>query len=382
MDKQKKIVDTIRRLFQTEEFIPLHIPKFVGNESKYVAQTIESTMVSSVGAFVDQFERDLAAYVKVPAATAIVNGTAGLQVALKMLGTDIGTEVITQALTFVATANAIHHNGAIPVFVDVDKDTMGLSPNALREFLEEFAEVREDGAFNKSSGRRIAACVPMHTFGFLCRIQEIVSICKEYRIPVVEDAAEALGSSYQGQPAGTFGDIGVFSFNGNKIITAGGGGALVSQHEELMKKAKYLTNTAKKPHSWEYFHDEFGYNFRMPNLNAALVCAQLEKIEQHRENKAQLFKQYDEFLSGSGLKLKPIPETTTEWNNWLISIELESKAERDQILEYTNKARVMTRPIWQLMFRLPMYKNCQRDKQENAHFLEERIVNIPSSSRL
>lgn len=344
-------------------------------------ETLESTMVSSVGAYVDRIEADLAAYTGVERATAVVNGTSALQVALRLVGVESGTEVLTQALTFVATANAIHLNHAEPVFLDVDRDTMGLSPMALRNFLEEFAERREEGCFNKNTGRRISACMPMHTFGFLCRIEEIVAVCREYGIPVVEDAAESLGSFSNGRSSGTFGDIGAFSFNGNKIITSGGGGALVSQKPEWMQMAKHLTTTAKVAHPWEYVHDDYGYNFRMPNINAALLCAQLERIDIMRGAKQRLFEEYQMALDGKYI-LKPIPETTTDWNNWLISIQFEDKEERDQILEDTNKAGVMTRPIWQLMFRLPMYKDCQKDSQENARFLEERIVNIPSSSRL
>jgi aminotransferase in exopolysaccharide biosynthesis len=311
----------------------------------------------------------------------VVNGTAALQVALNLVGVKPGEEVLTQALTFVATANAIHHSHAEPIFIDVDIDTMGLSPSALRNFLMSYGELREDGTYNIKSGKRIAACMPMHTFGFFCRIEEIVEICAEYNIPVVEDAAEALGSFKEGKAAGTFGQIGAYSFNGNKIITAGGGGALISQNEALMHKAKHVTTTAKRPHAWEYVHDEYGYNFRMPNLNAALVCAQLEKIGHYLEKKKELYEAYSNELFSEGYKVKTIPEGTTEWNYWLQAIELENKEERDAFLRESNESGVMTRPIWQLMYRLPMYAHCQRDAQQNAEFLEERIVNIPSSAR-
>lgn len=344
-------------------------------------ETLESTMVSSVGAYVDRIEADLAAYTGVERATAVVNGTSALQVALRLVGVEPGTEVLTQALTFVATTNAIHLNHAEPVFLDVDRDTMGLSPIALRSFLSEFAERREEGCFNKKTGRRISACMPMHTFGFLCRIEEIVIVCREYGIPVVEDAAESLGSFSNGRSSGTFGDIGAFSFNGNKIISSGGGGALVSQNHEWMQMAKHLTTTAKVAHPWEYVHDDYGYNFRMPNINAALLCAQLERVDEMRDAKQKLFEEYHRALEGH-YQLKPVPETTTVWNNWLISIELDNREERDAVLKETNAAGVMTRPIWQLMYRLPMYAHCQRDGQQNAEYLEERIVNIPSSSRL
>lgn len=342
MENLAHFISITRELFGTEHFIPLHVPVFRGNEKKYVLDTLDTTMVSSVGAYVDQFEAKLAAYVGVPRATAVVNGTAGLQVALKLVGVQPGDEVITQALTFVATANAIHHNHAQPVFVDVDRDTMGMSPQALEAFLTEFAEKRDDGAYNRKSGKRLGACMPMHTFGFICWIEEIVAICQEYRIPVVEDAAEALGSSFKGKNAGTSGDIGVYSFNGNKIITAGGGGALVSPSEALMQKAKYVTNTAKKPHQWEYVHDEYGYNFRMPNLNAALVCAQLEQLDEFRSLKQHLFQAYESRLGQLGIALKRPPATTDQWNHWLITVELENKTDRDAFLKATNEQGVMT----------------------------------------
>jgi aminotransferase in exopolysaccharide biosynthesis len=381
MMEVKEFIKLVKNLYQTDDFIPLHVPVFRGNEKEYVMNTLETTMVSSVGAYVDKFELDLATYASVPRATAVVNGTAGLQVALRLVGVKPGEEVITQALTFVATANAIHYSFADPVFIDVDLDTMGMAPKALSGFLEEYADLRDDGAYNKKTGKRFGACMPMHTFGFLCRIEEIVTICNAYKIPVVEDAAEALGSFGNGQSAGTFGSIGVFSFNGNKIVTSGGGGALVSNDENLMVKAKHITTTAKKAHAWEYVHDEYAYNFRMPNLNAALVCAQLEKIDDYLENKKALYEAYSNGCGELGFSLKPIPDTTEHWNYWLQAVELGNKTERDTFLKETNQNGVMTRPIWQLMYRLPMYAHCQRDSQTNAEFLEERIVNIPSSVR-
>ena len=258
---------------------------------------------------------------------------------------------------------------------------MGMSPDALRSFLEEFGEKREDGVFNTKTGKLIAAVLPMHTFGFMCRITEIKHICQEWGIPLVEDAAEALGSKSEGQSAGSFGLLGAFSFNGNKIITAGGGGIIVSNDAYLGQQAKYLTTTAKKPHPYEYFHDELGYNFRMPNINAALLLAQMEKLESYRLAKANVYKQYHEFFSKvyKKIELMPIPESTSQWNYWLMSVKLEDRGRRDAFLKATNEQGVMTRPIWQLMYRLPMYAHCQRDSQRNAEFLEERIVNIPSS---
>lgn len=374
------IIDFIRSQHSSTDFVPLHAPSFTGNEKAYLLDTIDSTFVSSVGAYVDRFEGMLATLTNTQKAVAVVNGTTALQVALKLAGVAPGEEVLTQALTFVATANAIAYNQAHPVFLDVDLDTMGLSPEALEAFLQQYGERRDDGTYNKLSQRRIAACLPMYTFGFMARMDGIVRVCKSWDIPIVEDAAEALGSSYEGTPAGSFGELGTFSFNGNKIITCGGGGAIVTNNEQLGVKGKHLTTTAKKPHAWEYVHDELGYNFRMPNLNAALVCAQLEQLDAKKKAKKQLFHAYESYFSEIGVELKPIP-MGTEWNYWLMSVQLNDEKERNSFLKATNEQGVMTRPIWQLMYRLPMYEHCQRDDQQNAAFLEERIVNIPSSAR-
>lgn len=375
------VIDFIQEQFQSREFIPLHAPVFNGKEKEYLLDTIDSTFVSSVGAYVDAFEAKMQELTQTPKAVAVVNGTAALQVALRLAGVKAGEEVLTQALTFVATANAIAYNQAHPVFLDVDRDTMGLSPDALTAFLETHAEKRENGAYNKTTQRRIAACLPMHTFGLMCRIEAIVEICAEWNIPVVEDAAEALGSSSNEKAAGSFGLLGTFSFNGNKIVTCGGGGAIVSNDVELGQQGKYLTTTAKVPHAWEYVHDELGYNFRMPNLNAALACAQLEQLDTFIIQKKKLFEQYRSFFEGSEIKLKqPLPDTTS--NHWLMALELPDRGARDAFLRATNEAGVMTRPIWQLMYKLPMYEAFQRDAQQNAEYLEDRIVNIPSSARI
>ena len=373
----------VRELYQSKEkFIPLHVPVFNGNEKEYLLETIDSTFVSSVGKYVDQVESFLANYTQTSKGVALVNGTAAIQVALRLVGVGPGDEVITQALTFVATANSIAYNGAKPVFVDVDKDTMGMSPVALKAFLEEYGDRRDQGVYNRNTGKRISAVLPMHTFGFMCRISEIQAICDEWGIPCVEDAAEALGSQSEGKSAGSFGSLGAFSFNGNKIITAGGGGVIVSNDKELGSKAKYLTTTAKRPHAFEYFHDELGYNFRMPNVNAALLLAQLEKLEDYRVSKSLVYKNYQSFFDTyiKGVELVPIPETTSQWNYWLMSVKLESREARDEFLNKTNSQGVMTRPIWQLMYKLPMYSDCHRDDQLNAEFLEDTIVNIPSSA--
>jgi len=371
------VISFIKEQYKTESFIPLHVPHFGGNEKKYLIETIDSTFVSSVGAYVDTFESMMKEITKTQKAVAVVNGTAGIQVALRLAGVKSGDEVLTQALTFVATANAISYLNATPVFLDVDLDTMGLSPKAVFLFLEEFGDLREDGCYNRITGKKISACLPMHTFGFPVHLDALIEICNNWKIPIVEDAAESLGSLYKGKPTGSFGKLGAFSFNGNKIVTCGGGGAIVTNDFDLGDKGKYLTTTAKIPHAYEYVHDEMGYNFRMPNLNAALACAQLE---QFLDNKRSLALEYKTFFMSKGINFRT--ETAdTKSNYWLMCVELKDKAERDLFLKETNTNNVMTRPIWQLMYRLPMYYNCQRDKQVNAEFLEERIVNIPSSVR-
>jgi perosamine synthetase len=374
-------ISFIKEQYKTENFIPLHVPCFGGNEKKYLIETIDSTFVSSVGAYVDQFEAMMQSITDTERAVAVVNGTAAIQVALRLIGVKLGDEVLTQALTFVATANAISYLNATPVFLDVDLDTMGLSPKAVAIFLEEFGDLREDGCYNKKTGNRISACLPMHTFGFPVHLDELIAVCDKWKIPVIEDAAESLGSEYKGKSTGSFGKLGAFSFNGNKIVTCGGGGAIVTNDSKLGEKGKYLTTTAKIPHPYEYVHDEMGYNFRMPNLNAALACAQLEQLNSFLENKRRLAKEYESFFASTGINFRT-ENPDTKANYWLMCVELGNKIDRDLFLKETNDNKVMTRPIWQLMYRLPMYSNCQRDEQVNAEFLEERIVNIPSSVRL
>lgn len=376
----KQVINFIQDKFGTDQFIPLHAPLFNGKEKEYVLDTLDSTFVSSVGAYVDKAEQLMAEISETQKTVAVVNGTSGLQIAMQLAGVQQGDEVITQALTFVATANAIHYTGAQPVFLDVDYDTMGLSPTAVKNFLEEFGEKRENGTYNKKTGKRIAACVPMHTFGFPVHLDPLLLICKHWNISVVEDAAESLGSYYHGKHTGSFGLLGVFSFNGNKIVTCGGGGMIVTQNDELGKLGKHLTTTAKVPHPYEYVHDHVGYNFRMPNLNAALVCAQLEQLNNFLANKRELANEYATFFQGEKIKFRTELENTRV-NYWLMCVELENLEERNAFLKATNDAKTMTRPIWQLMYRLPMYQHCYRDSQRNAEFLEERIVNIPSSVR-
>jgi len=377
----QEFVKYVQKIFQTEEFIPLHEPRFWGNEKKYVADCIDSTFVSSVGKYVDKFEEMIASYTGSKYAIATVNGTAALHIALLLSGVKENTEVLTQPLTFVATANAINYCNAHPVFIDVDKETMGMSPTKLEDYLTEYAEIKSDGScYNKKTGRSIKACVPMHTFGHPAKIDEIKLICDKFNISLVEDSAESLGSTFSGKHTGTFGIFGVLSFNGNKTMTTGGGGMIITDDETLAKKAKHITTTGKVPHKWEYVHDLVAYNYRMPNLNAALGCAQLEIFDKFIENKKELFGEYKSFFQSTDIQLFEQPKNSTA-NYWLQAIVLPNRKERDTFLEYTNNNKVMTRPIWQLMNKSAMFKNAHCGPLENAEWFEDRVVNIPSSVR-
>lgn len=368
----------IREQYRSDDFIPLHAPVFAGHERDYVADTIESTFVSSVGAFVDRFERDMAAYTGSPRAVATVNGTAALHIALKLAGVQPGEVVITQPLTFVATCNAIAYCNAEPLFIDVDRRTLGLSPAALDAWLSEHAQIGDDDLCRtRSDGKVIRACVPMHTFGHPADLDGLVSVCARWQIALVEDAAESLGSFYKGCHTGTFGTVGTLSFNGNKIITTGGGGMILA-NEALGTHAKHLTTTAKKPHPYEYVHDEVGYNYRMPNLNAALGCAQLEQLEGFIANKRELAARYAEHLQGSDLQFVTEPADCRS-NYWLNAVICEGREQRDALLKATNDRGVMTRPIWALMNHLPIYAHCRKGELNNAEWLEARVVNLPSS---
>jgi len=377
-----EIIDFIRETFHTPEgFIPLHEPRFTGNEKKYVLDTIDSTFVSSVGAYVNRFEDMITEITGAKHAIAVVNGTCALHMAILLAGVKPDDEVITQPLTFAATVNAIKHAYGIPHFVDVDGDTMGMSPEALERRLSTIAVRREGVCYNKETGRRIAACIPMHTFGLPLRIDEIGVICEKYNIPLIEDAAESLGSFYKGKHTGTFGLLGTLSFNGNKTVTCGGGGAIFTDDGELAKKAKHLTTTAKVPHPWAFVHDEVGYNYRMPNLNAALACAQLEQLGAFVENKRELAVAYADFFRGKGISFVKEIEGARS-NYWLMTILLQDRTQRDDFLAYSNENKVMTRPAWQLMNTLPMYNDCPAGDLSMAQRLADRIVNIPSSVRV
>ncbi len=377
----QEILSFIRKLYgESENLIPLHVPVFNGNEKQYLNECIDSTFVSSVGKFVDAFEQKVAEYTNSKHAIVCVNGTNALHLSLLLVGVEQNDEVLTQPLTFIATANAISYANAIPVFVDVDKDTMGLSPNALEQFLQDNAEIKNGECFNKSTGRRIKACIPMHTFGHACRIEEIAEICKKYHIELVEDAAEAMGSFYKGKHLGTFGKISAISFNGNKIMTTGGGGIMLTNYDEFAKKAKHLSTQAKVPHAWEYAHDYVGYNYRMPNINAALGLAQLEQMEEFLQNKRETALQYLEFCKKNSINFF-VERENEQSNYWLNAIILDNKEQRDTFLKESNENGVMTRPIWQLMNKLPMFKDCPKGNLSNAEWLEDRVINIPSSVR-
>lgn len=376
------VVNFIRRLYDTDEFVPLHAPLFIGNEKKYLEECIDTTFVSSVGKFVDRFEEMVAGYTGAKRAVVCVSGTNALHMGMLLAGVERGDEVLTQALTFIATCNAISYIGAHPVFIDVDRDTLGLSPEALKRWLGGNTVIRNGECYNKRSGRRVKACVPMHTFGHPVRIDEIEALCREYCIELVEDAAESIGSFYKGQHTGTFGKVGAISFNGNKIITTGGGGMLLFRDEELGRVAKHLTTQAKVPHRWEFVHDHIGYNYRMPNINAALGCAQMENLEQYVESKRRIADRYQAFFAERpDITFFTEPEHCRS-NYWLNVVLLKDRQAQQEFLEYTNDHGVMTRPVWQLMNRLEMFKECETDGLENTVWLEERIVNLPSSVKL
>lgn len=378
----KEITDFVHDLYANRDFVPLSVPLFAGNEKKYLEECIDTTFVSSVGPFVDRFEKEIAAYTGAARAVVCVSGTNALHMSLLLSGVERDDEVLTQALTFIATCNAISYIGAHPVFLDVDRETLGLSPSAVRAWLENNAQLREDGCYNRRTGRRVKACVPMHTFGHPVRIKELVTICEKWHIQVVEDAAESIGSLYEGQHTGTFAPIGALSFNGNKTITTGGGGMLLFQDAAVGEHAKHLTTQAKIPHRWEFRHDEIGYNYRMPNINAALGCAQLENLDRYIESKRGIAAAYARFFQDMpGVQFFTEPKGCRS-NYWLNAIILEDRAARDEFLEFSNDHGVMTRPVWELMNRLPMFEHCENDGLANSIWLADRIVNIPSSPKL
>jgi len=354
------------------DFVPLHEPVFQGNEKKYTADCIETTFVSSVGAYVTRFEDMMCDITGAAHAVAVVNGTCGLQIALECAGVARGAEVITQSLTFVGTANAITHAGAVPVFVDVDRDTLGLCPIALDQWLDRNVK---DG-INITTGRKVAAVMPVHIFGNPAKMQTINDVAARHKLKVIEDAAESLGSLRNGEHTGTFGTAGVFSFNGNKIVTAGGGGCIVTDDTDLAKRMKHLTTTAKQPHAYEFHHDAVGYNYRLTNLAAALACAQLEQLDHFLDIKRKIAGAYAEFLGDAFIAEQP----HTSRNNWLNAMIVEDRQERDKILQTAHDQGIGLRPIWTLMSDLPMYQDCQTDGLKNSIDLANRVINLPSSA--
>ena len=377
----KKITDFIHDLYGGGDFIPLAVPVFIGNEKKYLNECIDTTFVSSVGKFVDRFEEDTARYTGCKRAVVCVSGTNALHMSLMLAGVERDDEVLTQALTFVATCNALSYIGAHPVFIDVDRDTMGLSPVAVREWLAKNSEQKNGECYNKRTGRRVKACVPMHTFGHPVHLDELVEVLKEYHIELVEDAAESIGSLYKGKHTGTFGKVGALSFNGNKTITTGGGGMMLFNDEELGAFAKHITTQAKIPHRWEFRHDHIGFNYRMPNINAALGCAQLEHLDEYIADKRTTAAAYaDYFKHVDGIEFFTEPENCFS-NYWLNVVILPDHDKQLEFLQETNDNGVMTRPIWELMNRLPMFEHCQHDSLDNTIFFADRVVNIPSSVR-
>ena len=384
----RQIIEKIREMYPAyaaQGFVPLHAATFSGNEKKYLNECIDTTFVSSVGEFVNRFERDMATYTGAARTVVCVSGTNALHMALMLAGVERGDEVITQPLTFIATANAISYCGAHPVFVDVDRDTMGLSPARMGEWLAGHAAVRDGQCYNKGTGRRIKACVPMHPFGHPVHLDELVAVCREWHIELVEDAAESVGSLYKGRHTGLFGRVGVLSFNGNKTITTGGGGMLLFNEEniDLADRAKHLTTQAKVPHRWEFVHDAVGYNYRMPNINAALGCAQLECLPAYIDSKRAVAAEYAAHFSNHPANIEFFGEPAdTRSNYWLNAVILPDHEAQIEFLTQTNDNGVMTRPIWELMNRLPMFAGSECGDLSTAEWFSDRIVNIPSSVQL
>ncbi len=377
-----QVVDAIQSVVGSGSVV-LHEPQFNGNEWQYLKECLDSTFVSSVGKFVDRFEAELIAYTGAKHAVAVVNGTAALHAALILTGVKRGEEVLVPALTFVATANAVSYCGAIPHFVDSEESTLGMDPHALREHLQSISKIRNGQCVNSNTGRVIRALVPMHTFGHPVDIEGVLAVARDFHLVLVEDAAESLGSTYHGCHTGTFGLVGTLSFNGNKTITTGGGGAIITNDSELAMHAKHLTTTAKVPHRWNYVHDKIGYNYRLPNINAALGCAQLEQLPDILEEKRKLFRRYkDAFANVSGANLVAEPDGCRS-NYWLQTLMLDKSAaeQKEAILTATNDVGLMTRPVWMPIHQLTPYRECPKMELPAAESLEQRLINLPSSAR-
>lgn len=375
-----KITDYIKSLYPEMDPVLLHCPQFLGNEKKYLNECIDTKFVSYVSHFVTDMEEQIKKLTGAKFAVAMVSGTEALHMAMVAAGVKAGEEVISQPLTFAATSAVIVNCGAIPVYVDVDRDTMGMSPSSLKQFLENNTKQERGKCINKSTGRVISACIPMHTFGHPCRIDEIRTICDEHNIMLIEDSAESVGSFYKNKHTGTFGKVGILSFNGNKTLTTGGGGMLITDDEELAARAKYLSTTAKEPAKWGYYHKEAGWNLRMPGVNAAIGAAQLEYFDKIIQNKRETAAMYKKFFAELGIPFVTETENCRA-NYWLNAIFLKDRAEREEFLEFTNSNGVQTRPIWTLMYKMPPYEHCERTEMPNAEWLEDHLVNIPSSVR-
>ncbi|MBL79378.1 MAG: aminotransferase DegT [Nitrosomonadaceae bacterium] len=376
----KEFAKFVHDLYSSNDFIPLHEPIFQGSEKEYLIETINSSYVSSVGVYVSEFEAQVAEFSGAKYAIATNNGTAALHIALLLAGVKSGDEVITQSLTFVATCNAIRYCNAEPVFIDVDKETLGLSPDCLERFLLENTHMDDEGiCINRETNRPVRVCMPMHTYGHPVRLKEIQKICKKHNIAMVEDAAESLGSYYQNKHTGTFGKLSALSFNGNKIITTGGGGMVLTNDKNIADRVKHITTTAKKPHAWAFEHDEIGFNYRMPNINAALGCAQIKALPKFLVSKRSIAQRYKSWFAGSGIQFFNEPKNACS-NYWLNAVILENRQQRDEMLKLTNENGVMTRPVWVPMHQLSMNKNCQKYFLVNTEWLADRLVNIPSSA--
>jgi aminotransferase in exopolysaccharide biosynthesis len=376
----KEIVEYIKQLYPEQNPVLLHCPEFLGNEKKYLAECIDTKYVSYVGRFVVNMENKIKEILGSKNAVAMVNGTAALHMLLLSVEIKPGDEIITQSLSFVATAAAIVHVQATPVFVDVEIDTLGMSPESLKAFLVENTEIKDSACINKKTGRQIKAVIPMHTFGHPARLDKIKEICDEYSLMLIEDAAESLGSFYHEKHTGTFGKAAILSFNGNKLITTGGGGMVITDDESIAKRVRHLSTTAKRPHRWEFYHDEVGYNLRMPSLNAAVGLAQLEYFDAILSNKRETAFLYKKFFKTIGVKFITEPSYSRS-NYWLNAILLSDRSQRDAFLEYSNDNGVQTRPAWTLLHKLSPYQHCQHTETPNAEYIEDRLVNIPSSVR-
>ena len=380
-EKYRNLIALVRQMYGQDGAIPLHEPRFLGNEKRYLADCIDTTYVSSVGPYVDRFEAMMCEITGARAAIATVNGTAALHMALILAGVSDGDEVITQPLSFVATCNAIAYQRAHPVFVDVERDTLSLSPDALRDFLETHAERKGSDCWNRVTGRRIKAVVPMHTFGLVGRIEQLRDICAEWNLALIEDAAEAIGSKIGERHSGNFGLLGVFSFNGNKTVTSGGGGCITTNDEAIARRAKHLTTTAKVAHAWDFHHDQVGYNYRLPNLNAALACAQLEQLPDFLANKRETASRYAAYCKTADIPFVRERDGTTS-NYWLNCIQTESRAQRDAVLAYSHAQGILARPAWVLMPQLPAFVESFSAPLENASWLADRLITFPSSVRV